>query len=291
MVYLHCDETRWDPSARRRRDEPCPFFTRDIEESRRLGGSPSILRAMRPARLWTLRRSLSIIVRMQKTKRPYVICHMAPSVDGKIVTEGWGVRRVLTAEYERTAETFGANAWIIGRISMAPYAGKATVPRRATRRRVPRRDFIANPNAESYAVAIDPSGKLTWRSSSIDGAHVITVLTGRVSDDYLAFLQAKGVSYLFGGRTAIDLATVLAKLRAAFGIRTLLLEGGGRINGTFLSAGLIDELSLLIAPVADGSIGTPTLFDAKEGKGPQRTLRLTAVERLKGGIVWLRYRL
>ena len=29
-----------------------------------------------------------------------------------------------------------------------------------------------------------------------------------------------------------------------------------------LQAGLIDEISLLLAPIADGTIGTPTLFDA-----------------------------
>jgi len=39
-------------------------------------------------------------------------------------------------------------------------------------------------------VGLDPSGKLTWKSNSIDEEHVITVLTEAVSDDYLAFLQA-----------------------------------------------------------------------------------------------------
>lgn len=221
--------------------------------------------------------------------RPYVICHMGPSVDGRIVTAAWPVRDTLYGAYERTAETFGANAWIVGRISMAPYAGKARVPRRSNRSRIPRTDFIAG-LADSYAISIDPSGKLTWKSNAIDDAHVITILTERVSDDYLAFLRSKGVSYLFGGKSTIDLARVLRTLRAAFGIKKLLLEGGGGINGSFLTAGLIDELSVLIAPVADGGIGTPTLFDAKPGKSIGRPLQLRSVKRLKGGVVWLRYR-
>ena len=156
---------------------------------------------------------------------------------------------------------------------------------------MPRRDFIAEARAQSYAIAIDPSGKLTWRSNTIDDAHVITVLGERVSDDYLAFLQSRGVSYLFGGRGSIDLRRVLAKLRTAFGIRRLLLEGGGTINGSFLAAGLIDEVSILIAPVADGSIGTPTLFDAMTGKGLGRKLRLISISRIKGDRVWLRYKM
>ena len=211
---------------------------------------------------------------------------MAPSVDGRIVTRNWDVKRSVSEEYERTAKTFDADAWIIGRVSMEPYAGKATVPRNA-RVRISRKDFIARRDAKSYAIAIDPSGKLTWKSSSIDDDHVITVLTERVSSAYLAFLQSKGVSYLFGGKSRIDLKRVVVKLAAEFGIRTLLLEGGGKINGSFLAADLIDELSLLIAPVADGSTGTPSLFDSEQGAA--RNLKLIFAQTLKDDIVWLRY--
>ena len=226
-----------------------------------------------------------------KTRRPYVICHMTPSIDGKIVATNWASLRTISAEYERTADTFDADAWIAGRMSMAAYAGTARMPRRKVKHRIPRRDFIADRDAQVYAIAIDPLGKLTWQSNAIDDAHVITVLSERVSDDYLAFLQSRGISYVFGGRAGIDLSRVLVKLRTAFGIRKLLLEGGGRINGSFLSADLIDELSVLIAPVADGSIGTPTLFDAKVGKGLARGRRLISVARLKGELVWLRYKM
>lgn len=228
---------------------------------------------------------------MNGTKRPYVICHMVPSVDGRIVTKSWKLPSSLLAEYERTAGTFDADAWIIGRVSMEPYAGKARVPARKVPTPIPRTDFIARRDAESYAIALDPSGKLTWKSSAIDEEHVITVLTEQVSDDYLAFLQSKGVSYLFGGKTDINLKRVLEKLRKEFGIKTLLLEGGGKINGSFLAADLIDELSVLLAPIADGAIGTPSLFDAKEGRGPARHLKLVSFEKRAGDLLWLRYKL
>ena len=226
---------------------------------------------------------------MRDAKRPYVICHMLPSIDGRIVTRGWDVKNA-TREYERTAATFDADAWIIGRISMEPYAGKERVPARKDGGRIAREDFVAEHDASSYAIAIDPSGKLRWRANDIDGEHVITVLTESVSDDYLAFLQAKGVSYLFGGKSRIDLAKVLQKLRALFGIRKLLLEGGGKINGSFLAAGLIDELSVLVAPIADGSIGTPSLFDVTDRRAHARNLKFLSIEKRGGGIVWLRYK-
>jgi riboflavin biosynthesis pyrimidine reductase len=198
---------------------------------------------------------------------------MLPSVDGRIVLRDWKVGNA-TREYERTAATFDADAWIIGRISMEPYAKAA----RASARK-----------PTSYAIAIDPSGKLRWAGNSIDGEHVITVLTKLVPDDYIAFLQSKGVSYIFGGKSRIDLRKVLRELRARFGITTLLLEGGGKINGSFLAADLIDELSVLVAPVADGSVGTATLFDV-EGNVPARSLKLISMEKRTGGIVWLRYK-
>jgi 2,5-diamino-6-(ribosylamino)-4(3H)-pyrimidinone 5'-phosphate reductase len=226
-----------------------------------------------------------------KPKRPYVICHMTPSIDGKLGPTNWPSLKIVSAAYERIATTLDADAWVVGRVSMAPYAGKSRVPRRSGQKRMPRRDFIADAKRQSYAIAIDPAGKLTWRSNAIDGEHVIAVLGEGVSDDYLAFLQSRGVSYVFGGRASIDLSRVLTKLRTAFGIRRLLLEGGGKINGSFLAAALIDELSILIAPVADGSIGTPTLFDALVGKGLARKLRLISISRLKRDLVWLRYKM
>lgn len=226
---------------------------------------------------------------MRNSDRPYVICHMLPSIDGRIVLRDWKLKNA-TAEYEKTAATFDADAWIIGRISMEPYAGKARVPARKSRQRIARKDFIAAHDATSYAIAIDPSGKLRWNKSDIDGEHIITVLSEKVSDRYLGFLQSQGVSYLFGGKSRIDIPKVLQKLRARFGIRKLLLEGGGKINGSFLAANAIDELSVLVAPVADGSVGTASLFDVEGRPSPARSLKLLSMEKRAGDIVWLRYK-
>lgn len=221
--------------------------------------------------------------------RPRVICHMGPSIDGRIVASGWrAALKTLYAEYESTAKTFDADAWIIGRISMEPYAGKAKIPARKTRERIPRTDFVADHGAKSFAIAIDPSGKLRWSRSDIDGEHVISVVTEKVSDAYLAFLRARGVSYVFGGKTDVNVRRVLEKLRALFGIETLLLEGGGKINGTFLAADLVDELSVLVVPIVDGSMGTPTLFDAPNERSA-RAFHLLSATRRANDLVWLRY--
>ncbi len=225
---------------------------------------------------------------MARARRPRVICHMFPSLDGRIVTERWKLPPGALDEYERTARTFGADAWMIGRVSMQPYAGRGRIPAPRSPERLPRTDFIARRDAGSYFIALDPSGKLGWRSASIDGEHVVAVLTEQVPDGYLAHLRAVGVSYLFGGRRRVNLRRVLEKLRAGLGIQTLLLEGGGGINGSFLAADLVDEISVLVAPIADGAVGTPTLFDA--GRVVARRLRLVSFERRRGDVLWIRYR-
>jgi 2,5-diamino-6-(ribosylamino)-4(3H)-pyrimidinone 5'-phosphate reductase len=92
---------------------------------------------------------------MNEARRPYVICHMVPSVDGRVVTANWKLPPGALAEYERTAETFKADAWMIGRVSMEPYAGKAWVPARRVPPPIPRTDFIARRDAGSYAIALD----------------------------------------------------------------------------------------------------------------------------------------
>jgi 2,5-diamino-6-(ribosylamino)-4(3H)-pyrimidinone 5'-phosphate reductase len=126
--------------------------------------------------------------------------------------------------------------------------------------------------------------------NDIDGDHVVSILSERVSDEYLALLRERGVSYLLAGARDVDLPLALEKIRARFGVGTLMLEGGGRINGGLLRAGLIDEVSLLVAPVADGRVGTPALFDVDGSDATPCHLALEAVERRADDVLWLRYR-
>lgn len=224
--------------------------------------------------------------------RPRVICHMATSIDGRIVADGWPDSPAVRREYEEIHAAYEADAWMCGRITMQPFAGAVRSDADVKREYVgpPREDHIAPGTHDSFAVAIDPSGRLAWDKSDIDGDHVIAVLSERVSNEYLAFLRDRGVSYLIAGKRDADLAVALEKLGARVGIRTMMLEGGGRINGGMLAAGLIDELSVLISPVADGRIGTPALFDVDADQVTPRCLLLEAVERRGDNFLWLRYR-
>jgi riboflavin biosynthesis pyrimidine reductase len=218
---------------------------------------------------------------------------MVASVDGRIVTDGWPLSAEGRRQYEQVHATYEPDAWMCGRVTMEQHfaaGARSDAEVARTYDGPPREDFVARGEHTSFAIAFDPRGKLVWESGDAGGDHVVAVLSERVADDYLTALREHGVSYLLAGRDDVDLAVALAKIGARLGVRTLMLEGGGGINGSFLRAGLIDEVSLLVAPVADGRVGTPTLFDvAAEGVAPRR-LALAHVERRADDMLWLRYR-
>lgn len=78
-------------------------------------------------------------------------------------------------------------------------------------------------------------------------------------------------------------------LATEFGIKRLAIVGGGKINGGFLNAGLVDEVSILIGPGIDGRTGQPSLFDGRPGNRQPVALQLKDVKSYEDGAVWLRY--
>ncbi|WP_423067238.1 dihydrofolate reductase family protein [Devosia sp. CN2-171] len=219
--------------------------------------------------------------------KPHVVMHMGTSIDARIVPHEWPGTRAFGEIYERIHRDLKGDAWIVGRVTMAEFGKGEPLPIKATEA-YPRATWKA-PGAEAgpYAIAIDQGAKLHLNINRANGDAIVAVLTEAAPDDHLAELRRDGISYLFAGKSELDLPLALDRLAADFGIKRLLLEGGGGINGSFLSAGLIDEISLMILPVADGTTGTPTLFDRPTGPGVGLTLQ--SVDQLENGILHLKY--
>jgi len=224
--------------------------------------------------------------------KPYVICHMMCSVDGRILTETWGNPKGRSL-YEPIGNQYKVKTWMSGRVTMErDFAGKRPLKLKPLHKIIPRTDHVADlPRARSFAIAIDKEGKLNWQRGEIEGDHIITVLSEQVSTEYLVHLQEKGISYIFGGKSEIDFKKILEKLNKLFGIKKLMLEGGGSLNGSFLRAGLIDELSVLYLPLADGTAGAPSLFDLAQGDRRKASkLKLLSVKKLQHDVMWMRYK-
>ncbi|MDB5208191.1 MAG: hypothetical protein JWR72_3266 [Flavisolibacter sp.] len=95
--------------------------------------------------------------------------------------------------------------------------------------------FVGNKEATSFAIAVDGKGKLGWDDNEIGGDHIIEVLTEAVSDEYLYYLQQKGISYIFAGKEELEFKVALNQLAELFPIQTIMLEGGSHINGSLLN--------------------------------------------------------
>ncbi len=228
--------------------------------------------------------------------RPRVIVHMTTSVDGRVKIRRWSqvdTDGVVEKAYESVHEKLAGDAWMCGRVTMAGYA-QGEPPAAYDGPAILREDFVATRDAKGYAIGLDAHARMHWGTRhDITGDHVVMILTEAAPDAHLDALRRAGVSYLFGGAERIDLALVLEKLAATFGISRLLVEGGGRINGSFLYAGLVDELSLLLAPAVDGLMGAPALFDhegaADDATAKSLKLTLKSHEAMDGGVLWMMY--
>lgn len=226
--------------------------------------------------------------------KPYVICHMISSLDGRLHPSRWsdspdGSRAEWSGVYQDVHERLDGDAWIVGRITMAEMtAADAHVP--AGPVAVERPHHFAAPGADSFAIALDPAGKLHFHGPDMDGDHLVMLLGRDVPDSHLAELTADGISYIVAENTPIDLASMLDVLNRELGISRLLLEGGAAINRSFFTAGLVDELSLLVAPAIDGRSDSPAFIGSGSiGLADQVQLSLTSCQLLEHGVVHLRY--
>ncbi|MEI9429770.1 RibD family protein [Mesorhizobium sp. Cs1299R1N3] len=226
--------------------------------------------------------------------KPHIICHMLASLDGSLHPSRYtaspdGSRAEWSGLYEQIHSDLEGDAWIVGRVTMAEMS-KAGAHPPAHAEKVERPHHFARRDADSYAVALDASGKLHFAKPDIGGDHVVVLLGRDVEDSHLAELAADGVSYIVSQTAGIDLATMLDVLGRELGIRRLLLEGGAGINGSFFARGLVDELSLLVAPALDARAANQGFVEFGEaGLANKVRLSLKSCETLAHGLVHLRY--
>ena len=232
-------------------------------------------------------------------ERPYVICHILSSLDGKINGPFMGTEAVgaLGAEYGKYRTKVNADAWLYGTTTTKEFTGfrKPVLEKSGE---VPDGDFVADDRAELYYISVDVDGEIGWESGTFRNkgrapAHVIEILTASTQTAYKAYLRKTGVSYIIAGDKRLDCETAMKKLYELFHIEKLLICGGGVVNWSFLQAGMVDELGLFLAPVTDGGSGTASLFtqipSLTEGKPIEFLLRET--EKIGDGGLRLNYQI
>jgi hypothetical protein len=201
---------------------------------------------------------------------------MMTSLDGR-VTGDFLFRdeaRAATEIYYRLNRELRADGFICGRVTMEGSFTGGWYPELSQYEPLTDEDLedhIVEGLSGFYAVSFDTHGSLGWKTSRIidpdgdpgyDGAEIIEVLSEDVDRRYLAYLREIGISYIFAGKSAIDVELALYKLKTKLGCKCLLLEGGSIINGAFLRANAVDELSLVVAPVVADADGKPLFYSS-----------------------------
>ena len=232
--------------------------------------------------------------------RPKVVVHMLTGVDGRLDTNRFSLplgkndpNDIGFCYYTICDNVWKPDATMLGRNTIKNYFMKNEF------------DYTKYPPAEKHEtfigkrdsrlqVIFDSKGRTVYESDKILKQNILAVLGESVSEEYLKSLREKGISYLFAGKDGRDYKLALEKMYEEFGMKTVVLEGGGIINGEFLKRGLIDEISILLTPQIDGLSGEPSIFNyvGKKGERPADGISLELIEYKPQdeGCMWMRYK-
>ena len=211
-------------------------------------------------------------IHFMRRARPFVHLKLAASLDGKIATRT-GDARWITGEPSR------ARVHHLRHEYDAILVGAGTVtkddPLLTDRSQQPRRRPLAR-------IVLDRRLELradAQLARTARDAPVIVFTAKDVERQKVAALEACGVEIIRAPAGADNLVAVLDEL-ARRSFISLLVEGGSRVAGAFVDAGLVNKLSFFIAPLiiggtdapsAIGGDGAATISQAVKLRDPQVT--------------------
>jgi 5-amino-6-(5-phosphoribosylamino)uracil reductase len=194
--------------------------------------------------------------------RPYLVINMVASVDGRATLEG--VTEQLSSPADK-AVFFALRASVD-----AVLAGTGTLQAEQYGRLIKRPERRAQ--REALGLEAEPIALVLSRSGDVPACPLLSdpdarplVLTGADAEPRRA----------------------LEHVRAEHGVRTVLCEGGPRLNAGLLAAGVVDELFLTISPLLATTPDPLTIVEG--GAGPVGVELVSVLE--SGGMLFLRYRI
>lgn len=223
--------------------------------------------------------------------KPYIVCYMMTSVDGRIDCDMVG-QLAGVEDYYPLLDELGLQSAVSGKTTaQLELAEPGTFQ---PENDVPFGAEITSKKADSsngYTIVVDTKGTLLWKHDSQYERPHILITSKQVSRDYLAYLDAQNISYIVTGDTKIDLAAACKVLKETFGIERLGVVGGPAINTAFLDAGLLDEVIVLIGAGIDGRASFPPVFHRPDdGRREPTPLKLVEAKAYDSGAVFIRYK-
>lgn len=127
----------------------------------------------------------------------------------------------------------------------------------------------------SGTASLDPKAKIfRHRFSPI----IVLVTRGAPPDRVRNLKMAADEVKAFGARN-LDFEAALIWLRQQWGVKRLLVEGGGILNEALLREGLVDELHVTVCPYIFGGANAPTIADGQGVARLNRAINLSLKSR------------
>ncbi len=189
-----------------------------------------------------------------RISRPYVILNAAMSLDGKIATYTGDSRMSSPADLRRVHSLRASvDGIMVGMRTMLRDDPKLTVKFAKDR--------------EPYRIIVDSNAQTPLTSYVVRTAKeipTIVAVTSRAPKNRIEILERRGVKVFVCGKGRLVSVKILLQTLRKLGIRKILVEGGGALNWSMLSSGLVDEVSVAITPrILGGEKGVSLV----EGKG------------------------
>lgn len=221
------------------------------------------------------------------------------SVDGRLLNNRWTEpfdgtpASDLLQVYAAVGRELGTDAWMFGKNTLrAAFSYKWGIDGHAVSSDSPA-VFVGKRRSERMFIVADPEADIFFTSSVLRGDNMLVIVGRNATEEYLAHLREKQISYVIVSDAA-DLQAGLEAVGQEFGIRCISVQGGGILNGALLAKGLVDELSLVVYPGIDGLSGVPSIFEyvggATDYPAAGQSLQLLSAEQREHGVMWLRYK-
>lgn len=222
-------------------------------------------------------------------KKPYIICHMMTSLDGRI---DCAMTSLLPGveDYYATLDALNVPTTVSGRVTAELEMAEPGVFETHDATPFGKEVFSKKADADGYEIVVDTHGKLLWPNADGMEKPYLIITSENTAKEYLRYLDEQNISWIACGNEKVDLARAMEILAQEFDVQRVGIVGGAAINTAFLDAGLLDEISILIGAGIDGRAEMPSAFDGRTMSFPLTHLALTDVKKFDSGAVWLRYK-
>ena len=208
-------------------------------------------------------------------KRPVITVKFAQSLDGKIATKTGDSKWISNEKARKFAHELRAknDAILVGINTVL--ADNPMLNVRNVKGKSPVR------------IILDSDLKIPTNSNIVKTANDIKtiIFTTSKNQNKINFLLNKKVDVICMKTKKIELEKMLEQLRKK-GIKTLLVEGGGKIISSFVQGKMVDKIYIIVAPVFIGNDGIPAIqnLEIKDIKNSLK-LQILDIKNLDGNFV------